>query len=206
MAANLISKLQSEFTEDAIGRIASFIGETPAHTQSAIGYAVPATVGMLAQKAQTAQGAADLFGMMQRGGFDGTSDTLGALLRTGTPAPDRVKTGASLVSSLFGARQTSVADLMAARTGIRPQSATALLGLITPFVMNLVGREATAGGGFNAPSLAKLLGDQLGFVRNIAPAGLASVLGLSGAEEPVRAFETTQEPARTIAQPVPTEP
>jgi len=37
MAVNLIGKLQNELPEDAIGRIASFVGETPAHTQSAIG-------------------------------------------------------------------------------------------------------------------------------------------------------------------------
>src|SRR5262245_31055100 len=158
MAVNLINKLRSELSDDAIGRIASFVGETPANTQSAIGYAVPATVGMLAQKAQTTQGASDLFGMMQRGGFDGTSESIGSLLKAGTPAPDRIKTGTSLVSSLFGTRQSSLTDLIASRTGIRGQSATSLLALVTPFILNMVGREATASGGFNASSIAKLLG------------------------------------------------
>src|SRR5689334_9370542 len=101
MAVNLINKLRNELTDEVTGRIASLMGESPANTQSAIGYALPATVGVLAQKAQTAQGAADLFGMMQRSGYDGTSDSLGNLLKTGTAASDRIKSGTSLLSSLF---------------------------------------------------------------------------------------------------------
>src|SRR5215471_3695457 len=199
MAVNLINKLRNELTDDVIGRIATFLGETPVNTQSAIGYAVPATVGMLAQRAQTAQGAADVFGMLQRGGFDGSSESLGSLFRTGTPAPDRIKNGASLASSIFGTRQTGLIDLIASRTGVGPQSATSLLGLIAPFVMNMIGREASAAGGLNAPSIARLLGDQLGFVRTLAPAGLASLLGIRGPEEPEPVYETVHEPARSYA-------
>jgi len=203
MAVNLITKLRSELTDDTIGRIASSLGETPANTQSAIGYAVPATVGMLAQKAQTTQGAADLFGLMQRGGFNG-SESMGSLLNAGTSTADRVKTGMSLVSSLFGSRQANLSDLMVSRTGIRPQSAASLLALIAPFVLHLVGREASAAGGLNASSVARLLGDQLGFVRNVAPAGLGSMLGLSGFEEP--AHETPREPAKAYTHTVAAEP
>jgi outer membrane protein OmpA-like peptidoglycan-associated protein len=198
MAVNLLNKLRNELTDDVIGRIASFVGEPPANTQSAIGYALPATLGMLAQKAQTTQGVADLFGMMQRGGFDGTPEAT-----TSTPAPDRIKNGAALIGSLFGARQTHLADLMASRAGIRPQSAMSLLAMIAPLVLNMVGREATAAGGFNASSIARLLAEQVPFIRSAAPAGLPSVLGLSSLEdmahaaEPSRAYEATHaEPAR----------
>lgn len=163
------------------GGVASSLGETPANTQSAIGYAVPAIVGMLAQKAQTTQGAADLFGLMQRGGFNG-SESMGSLLNAGTSTADRVKTGMSLVSSLFGARRTNLADLMVSRTGVRSQSATSLLALIAPFVLQMVGREASAAGGFNASSIARLLGDQLGFV----PECVAGRAGLGARPERCR--------------------
>jgi outer membrane protein OmpA-like peptidoglycan-associated protein len=205
MAVNLISKLRNELSDEVIGRVASSIGESPANTQSAIGYALPATVGLLAQKAQSTQGAADLFGMLQRGGFDGTSDVSG-LLKGGTPAADRIRNGASLVSSIFGARQSSITDLMASRAGIRPQSAASLLGLVAPFVMNMIGREASTLGGFNASSVARLLGDQLGFVRGAGPAGLASVLGLGGTEEPARPPEVAHEPARAYPHTVAGDP
>jgi OmpA-OmpF porin, OOP family len=208
MAVNLINMLQNEVSDDAIGKIASFVGETPANTQSALGYVIPAFVGALAQKSQTTPGAADLFGILQRGGFDGaTFGSLGTLTKTASGASDALKTGAPLVSTLFGARRTGLTDWISATTGIRPQSAVSILSVVAPFVLNLVGREATATGGFNASALARLLGEQWGFLRNLAPAGLASVLGLGGWEEPARAYEVPRaEPARAYGQPVRTEP
>ena len=50
MAVNLLKALENEFSEDAIAKIASFAGETPANTQTALGHAIPAIVGALAQK------------------------------------------------------------------------------------------------------------------------------------------------------------
>jgi outer membrane protein OmpA-like peptidoglycan-associated protein len=206
MAVNLIDTLKREFTDDVVGRIASSVGETPANTNSALGYVIPATVGTLAQKAGTTQGAADLFGMMQRGGFDGTSEGIATAFRTGTPGRDRLASGASLVGSLFGDRQGSLTDLIASRSGIRPQSAASLLGLIVPFVLNMVGREASASGGFNASSVARLLGEQTGFLKNLMPAGLGSLLGLGSVADSPRLSEVTREQTRTYTQPVRSEP
>jgi outer membrane protein OmpA-like peptidoglycan-associated protein len=212
MAVNLINTLWNELSDDMTGRIAAFLGESPANTQSAIKDAVPATVGMMAQKAQNPQGAADLFGLMQRGGFDGTSEGLGNLLKSGTGMSERIRMGTSMLSSLFGNRQSAVTDVIAARAGIRPQSATSLFSLVVPFVMNIIGREASAAGGFNAASIARLLGDQMGFLRSAAPAGLMSALGFGAPDETPRTYEPRvseaprAEPARTYAhsEPAPT--
>ena len=88
MAANLLKLLENEFSDDAIAKIASFVGETPANTQAALGQAIPATVATLAQKSQTSQGAADRFGTLQRSGFDGTFGSLGTLLKAGAGGSD----------------------------------------------------------------------------------------------------------------------
>ena len=203
MAANLLKLLENEFSDDAIAKIASFVGETPAHTQAAIGQAVPATVAALAQKSQTTQGAADLYGTLQRSGFDGTFGSLGTLLKAGAGGSDLVKTGGPLASNIFGAQRTGVTDAIAAATGIRAQSAGSLLAIAVPVVLNLVGREAATAGGFNAASVATLLGGQWGFLQHVLPAGLASVLGWTRVAEPVRAYETPRaEPARAYTAPV----
>jgi outer membrane protein OmpA-like peptidoglycan-associated protein len=76
--------------------------------------------------------------------------------------------------------------------------------------MNIIGREASASGGFNAASIARLLGDQMGFLRSAAPAGLISALGFGAPEEPPRTYEPRvsdaprAEPARTYAHSEPT--
>ena len=84
MPANLINQLRNEFSDDVIEKLAFYLGETPARTQSALGYAIARVAGGLLQKAQTPQGANDLLGLLQRGGFDGKSfGSLGSLLQTG---------------------------------------------------------------------------------------------------------------------------
>ncbi len=202
MAVNLIKALENEFSLDAIAKIALFAGETLPNTQTALGHAIPAILGGLAQSAQTTQGATDLFGMLQRGGFDGaTFRGVGSLLKSGSGASDALKVGAPLVSSLFGTRQTGLTDWIASAAGIRPQSSVSLLGIAMPFVLSLLSREATAAGGFNASSIAKLLGEQGAYLRSVAPPGMARVLGLSGWEEPARAYERA-EAARAYSPPV----
>jgi outer membrane protein OmpA-like peptidoglycan-associated protein len=200
MAANLISQLQNEFSDDVVGRLASYLGEPAAKTQTALGYAIPAIVGGLFQKAQTPQGASDLAGLLQRGGFDGKSfGSIASIARSTTGASDLVKAGGSLLSWLFGPRQSNLTDSIAATSGLGKQASTSLLALAASYVAGLVGREASASGGLNAASLANVLSSQGSYVAAVAPSGLAQVLGISSwervSDEPARVYERGQ-PAR----------
>src|SRR5262245_40660132 len=109
MSINLSDRLQSEFSSDAIAKIGSFLGENSTNTQTGLGHAIPAILATLAQKSQTAQGAADVFSMLQRGGFDGrTFGSVIGVLKSGEGAADAVKIGTPLISTLFGPRTSSV--------------------------------------------------------------------------------------------------
>ncbi len=198
MSADLINMLQHEFSDDAIAKIASFVGEGPAKTQKALGFAIPAIVAALSQKSQTSQGAADLLGLLKGGGFDRNAfGSLGSLLKAGSGASDALKVGAPVVSSLFGPRANGLTDWISNAAGVSTRSSASLLGVAAPFVLSAVGREASAGG-FNSSSIAKLLGGQARFLRGVVPAGLATALGLTGWDEPARAYS---EPARAYSEP-----
>ena len=197
MAANLINQLQSEFSDDVVSKLASYLGETPARTQSALGYAIPAVLGGLFQKAQTPQGASDLFGTLQRSGFDGRSlGSISSILRSSAGPTELIKAGSNLLSSLFGTRQTNVTESIGATSGLGKQSATSLLALAASYVAGIVGKEATAAGGFNASSIANLLGGQGPYLAAVAPGGLGQILGVSSWEhvEPARRYEAVQAP------------
>jgi len=201
MAANLIGQLQHEFSDDVIAKLASFLNETPARTQSALGYAIPAVAGGFYEKAQTPQGASDLVGMLQRGGFaEKPLGSIANLLRFAGGPSDLIKTGGSLLSSLFGARQTNVTDSIAASSGLGKQASTSLFALAASFFASTLGNEAKASGGFNATSLANLLLGQKPFLAAAAPAGLAQTLGVSTwerADDPARVYERAEAaPAR----------
>src|SRR5262245_26061443 len=198
MAVNLLTLLENEFSGDALSKVATLIGETPAKTQHALGNAIPAVVCMLNQKAQTTQGAGEVLGMMERGSIDDRSYRgLGNVVNSATGLADLMKIGAPLVTGLFAARQTGLIDWLSNSTGVGKPAASSLLALATPVVLGLVARQASSSGGFTASSLAHLLTAQGPFLGSVAPAGLAPVLGVSQCGEPVR----VAEPARAYTPP-----
>ena len=188
MAANLIAQLHNEFSDDVIGRLASYLGETPAKTQRAVGYAIPAVVGGLFQKAQASGGAQDLLGTLQRAGFDGKSiGDMASLARSATRLSDLVTSGGTVVSSVFGGRQDTLADSIATAGGLGKQSSSSLLALTASYAASLVSKEATAAGGFDATSIADLLGAQGPHLTEVAPSSLSQL------RPPARAYEGEEQ-------------
>lgn len=180
MAVNLIDLLKSELSGEAISKVASFIGENPAVTQKAVGAALPALLGAMSNKATTGQGASELFSMLDKGGFGANQlGSLASILGGSSGAADLVKMGAPLMSALFGSRQSGLIDFLASFAGIGKSSATSLLSLGAPVVMNLLSKQAKASGGFNLSSLTSLLGSQAPYLSAAAPAGLTTALGLA---------------------------
>ena len=176
MAVNLISQVENEFSDDAISTMASILGETPAKILGALKYAVPAVVGGLYQRTQTTQGASEVLGLLQRGGFDGTASPTSLL--KGTGVQDLVKTGGPLVSALFGPRQSGLTDSISNTSGLSKASSASLLAVAGSYIANLVSRVTTTGG-LTASSLANLLGAQGPYLASVAPADLTQQLGLS---------------------------
>ncbi len=202
MALNLIDQLKSEFSDSAISSVASFLGDSSEKTRGALGYAIPAVLGGLLQKSQTTQGANDLVGMLTRAGADATSfKGLTSLLSQGGGLADLVKTGAPLLASLFGARQSGVIDAIAGASGLGKQSAGSLLALAAPFISSMVGKEASAAGGFNAASLTRLLSGQAGNIAAVAPAGLSQLLGISSWGEVPRVAAAPAPPRVDVPRP-----
>jgi outer membrane protein OmpA-like peptidoglycan-associated protein len=195
VAVNLFTLLQNEFSGDAVSKLASFLGESPSATQSAVASAVPALLGALASKANTPQGAGDLLGMMQRGGFTGGKfGSLGSLLSAANGAADLAKLGGPLLGSLLGGRQSSITDWVASSAGVSKASSSSLLSLALPFLMNFLGKQLTGSGGLNAGSLTSLLASQIPFFKGV-PAGLTSALGIGR-------FEDLGTPARVVEEAV----
>ena len=190
MAINLLKLLEDEISSDVVSKIASFVGQGPATTRTALTNAVPAVMCALHQKTSTPGGSADLFDMLQRGGFDGTAlGSPASAVGSVSGLADLAKLGGPLVASLFGKHELGVVDWLAKATGIGTSAASSLLGLAVPFVLNLIGRQVGSAGGFNAASVANLIRSQGSFMASSAPRGLAQAIGVSQCgEAPTRAY------------------
>ena len=190
MAINLFNLLQNEFSSDVIAKIASFVGEAPAKTQTALTSAVPAVLCALDQKVSKAGGAAELFETLRLGGYDGKLiGSPAAVTGSASGLADVLKLGGPLVASLFGTRHSGLINWLADAAGIGTSASSSLLGLVAPFVLNLIGRQAGSTGGFNAASVAELIKGQGSLLGSSAPRGLAQALGVSRCgEAPARAY------------------
>jgi OOP family OmpA-OmpF porin len=71
MSVNLMELVKGYLTPDVVQKAATFVGESPAATQSALAASVPAIIGALSEMASTRAGADQIGRMLDAGKFDG---------------------------------------------------------------------------------------------------------------------------------------
>ena len=190
MAVNLVELAKGYLTPDIIQKAASFAGESESATQKAMSGIVPALIAGLANQASTTSGAEKLSRMLDTGKYVGSAlNNLGSLFSGGETTRKAVTEGKDILGSLLGNKTEGLVDQIARFAGIRTGSASSLLALAVPLIMNLLGRQRSTIG--QSPSaLASLLGEQKGFLSSLLPAGIGSLLGWTGYET-ARPRETT---------------
>src|SRR5262249_47331273 len=182
MAVNLIELAKGYLTPDIIQKATSFVAESEPATQKAVNGIVPTLLAGLVNQASTSGGAEKLSRILDTGKYDGSAlNNLGSLLSGGETTQKAVTQGKDILSSLFGNKTEGLIDQIARFAGLRTGSATSLLALILPLILNLLGRQRSTIG--QSPSaLASLLGEQKGFLSGLLPAGIGSFLGWTGYE------------------------
>jgi outer membrane protein OmpA-like peptidoglycan-associated protein len=196
MAVNLVELVKGYLTPDILRKGASFVGESESSTQKAMNGIVPTLIAALANQASTTDGAERLSRVLDTGKYDGSAlNNLGSLFSGGETTQKAVTEGKSILSSLFGSKTDGLVDQIARFAGIRLGSATSLLALAVPLILNLLGRQrATIGQG--PAVLASLLGEQKNFLTGLLPAGIGSFLGWSGYERARQPEPAYVEPKR----------
>jgi OOP family OmpA-OmpF porin len=197
MAVNLIELVKGYLTPDIIQKAGSFVGESETATQKAMNGIVPTLIAAFANQASTTSGAEKLSQMLTAGNYDGsTLNNLGSVFSGSQTTQKTITQGKDILSSLLGNKTEGLVDQIARFAGIKIGSASSLMALAAPLIMNLLGRQRSTIG--QSPSaLAALLGEQKSFLSGLLPAGIGSLLGWSGYES-ARPRETTAyvEPKR----------
>jgi OmpA-OmpF porin, OOP family len=177
MSTNIIQMLMGLLGQDKIGAIAGMLGESPDAVGKGLGGAIPAILGGLIGKSESAGGADAIIGAMRDNKIDGgLLDNLGGLLGSGAQANQLMTSGGGMLSGLLGNKAGLLGTALSAFSGLKGGSATSLMGLAAPLVMGAIGKSLP--GGVNASSLMSLLGGQKEHVKAALPAPLAGVLGL----------------------------
>jgi sporulation protein YlmC with PRC-barrel domain len=190
MYANIISAVSQFLTPELIGKMGSVAGISDRTvTQNAVGAAVPAILSGLANLASKPEGARQLSDAIAKQ----SPPTLGNLASVGQLAD----TGKSLLSSLLGIGSFGgLANTLARFVGAGDGGIRSLLGMLTPVILGVLGREAGAG----ANGLTQLLASQKDSFAAAMPTGFSDLLKTSGffdrAGAPAAAASRVHEPYR----------
>ena len=194
MAVNLVELAKGYLTPDIIQKAASFVGESESATQKTMSGVVPTLIAAVANQGSTSSGAEKLSRMLDTGKYDGSAlNNLGSLFSGGETTQKAITGGKDILSSLFGNKTEGLVDQIARWAGVRTGSASSLLALAVPLIMNLLGRQRATIGQSPA-ALASLLGEQKSFLSGLLPTGIASFLGWSG-------YEAARQPAAAYVEP-----
>ena len=156
---SLADELSAMLQGAPLQNMAQQLGSTPAETQSAVSAALPMLLGMLGRNAAQPQGAADLFGALQRdhGGAD-LGGLLGSLLGGGNATGGRQTDGGAILGHIFGGNQQRAEASLGQATGMGA-NAGQLMKMLAPIVMSFLAQRM-ASGGMNAGGLGQALGQE----------------------------------------------
>lgn len=178
MALNLLELVTKELSGENTGKIASLLGETNSTVNKGIAPAIATVLSGLMNKASSESGAQEILSGIDNGGFDAKYvSRFGELLSGGKNTDELLKTGSELVGDLFGTRLGSIAKVLSSSSGLAKNSSTSLMGIITPLLMGLLGKQVSTDA-LGSVELTNLLNSQKGFVQSAAPNGLAEALGI----------------------------
>lgn len=199
MSTSIISQVIKEFQGDALSKVASALGESPAKVQTALGGAVPALFGALSQKASTTEGAGQILELIRRNSLDsGQFTDISKTLASRDGISSLMNVGQPLLDGILGGRGNSLTDWVSSQGGISRNATSSLLSMVLPMLLAFIGRNANAAGG-GVANLMGLFSGQSTFLKD-APAGLASVLGFgeTGEEPFVGSYEKRSREAPPV--------
>ena len=175
---NLLNMIQDQLSPQTLNQISSAVGESPETTKSAMSTALPALLGSLVGQVSSSKGAGEqIYNTINKAKpQEGWPDSPSALLSLFSGGKAQAATQ-SFLSSVFGPKMGAIADFISTKCGMKPGSATGLLGMAGPLLVGQLGR-LTSSQGLGASGFAQLLTSQIPFLKNLIPPQLASTLGI----------------------------
>jgi hypothetical protein len=199
MTDNIVATISRFLTPELLGKMASATGLDRSLAHKATAATVPAILSGLADLAARPGGARQLATAVA----EQPSDMLGNIVGSLSGATQMADRGTSLLSSLLGGGMSGLlASTVGKFLGIGEGQMRTLMGLLTPIIMGVLGREQRAQG-LDASGLARMLTGQKEEIAAAIPAGLGRLLDSSGFQSGVGAASAQDRPAYDPARAAP---
>ena len=180
---NLFGELKELLVGEVANKAAAIIGEKEDKVKTAIEGLIPTVVGGLMKRATNETGATTLMNMVKKGKHDGTIiEQLDSLLKNKESFASFTEKGNNVVSMLLPDKKSSIATMISQFAGVRNSSATSLLAMVAPLVMDKLGKLVHTQG-LDKIGLANTLLEQKSYLLDETPEDLQpkmiDVLGLA---------------------------
>jgi OmpA-OmpF porin, OOP family len=180
---NLFGELKELLVGEVAIKAATIIGEKEDKVKTAIEGLIPTVVGGLMKRATNETGATTIMNMVKKGNHDGKIiEQLDGLLQNKDNFKNFTEKGNNVVSMLLPDKKSSIATMISQFAGVRNSSATSLLAMVAPLVMDKLGKLVHTQG-LDKIGLANTLLEQKSYLLDETPEDLQpkmiDVLGLS---------------------------
>ena len=178
---SVMDMAQGFFGGDMLGRVSSWLHESPAGTKAAVQDALPVSLLGLANQAQSEEGSRALLGRFQRGDYPHLeADELGRAVTDPDTTDRLVQSNRGFTEGMFGGKLGPIVYGMAEHAGVSKGAISKVLALATPVVLGMIGKRAVAQN-LDASGLRNYLGEQQKMAARVLPASLTRLIVPGGA-------------------------
>lgn len=171
---NLVNLVKDQFSTAIIHKVASVLGTNGRETNAAVDAFLPSLLSGIISNTPTKDKASGLLDLISKNNLGaGVLDNLGDLLGGGDKTSDFLSMGSSLLSTIFGANQSSFMDKIIDLTGLGKAKSSTLMSILAPIAMSVIGKLVKSEG-FNASSLLSFLIGQRSNIASAVPTGFAA--------------------------------
>jgi len=174
---NIMDLTSVAFRGDTLDRLSAQLHESRAATKRGVENAMPVALAGLAEHARSEENAADLLQTIRSGDYPHLDSTDVARAATDTTETNQIaRAGTGFLNRVFGDKLAWLVDAVSGPSGLSRSSATTVLGLALPVVLNEVGKEATTRD-LDAPGLSRFLAREEQRVSGLLPASFTAAFG-----------------------------
>jgi len=178
--ASILDTVKEHISTEFLNEAASIYGENETGIAKAISCIAPTILAGVLEKSGDSHSIDKIFDLLN-GADSGIANQLSSLIGDSTQVQKETReTTLQLFDLIFGAKVPAITNAVAAFSGVKQTSATALLGIGTPLMMGLL-QQKIKDEGLNSSTLVRYLLSQKPIFMSVLPSGIAALLGLVNA-------------------------
>jgi outer membrane protein OmpA-like peptidoglycan-associated protein len=182
MSFNFLDAVKGQFTNELLGKAASYLGESDATVQKGLDTVIPVALAGIVKKAEGGN-TESLLNFAKQALDSGILNNLAGSFTSGGSGIPSI--GPSLISGLFGDKFGAIANAVSSFTGMKGASSSSLFGSIVPMALALLGKFAKDNNS-TPGAISSLLSSQKSSIMSSLPAGF-DLTKLLGASDPIKA-------------------